>query len=245
MAIRLGFGEHFDPSVASGPVAEGRRLFLEAVVKVEPAVLQSLEDELLSLYEESVGPDEQVTWDGPPTSTESASTLEGRLIEWSHRYHLNESWVLDSALCTLRHWSRGRATRHFLVPLERGPQTEQPAFRFEEPAWNPYLIRRSTYLAQARRNFRRRLRDYVDAIEKDLRGKGWRRTPQKRLSDPLRHFEMLAHYQCQEWSHSEIAGRYIVGRRTVGNALNRAAELIGLTLRPRGRGGRPAKTDGE
>ena len=70
MAIRLGVGEYFDPAAkVPTPMADGRRFFLEAVAKVAPAVLQSLKEELLPLYEEAVDPDRVATWEGPPVLT--------------------------------------------------------------------------------------------------------------------------------------------------------------------------------
>ena len=239
MVIRLGVGELFDPAAkVPTPMADGRRFFLEAV-KVAPAVLESLKEELLPLYEEAVDQDRVATWEGPPVLTGEDSELERRLVDWSRRYHLNESWILDSALLTLRFFSRGVKTKYFVVPAQFRSHPEFPPLQFEEPAWIPDLHTKKQYMTRARSNFEKELQDYVQSIEAKLRALGWKKTPQKRLAKPLQHFEWLVQYQCAGWSQGRIGEEYKAGQKTVSEALKRTADLIGLTLRPRGKGGRP------
>ena len=246
MVIRLGIGELFDPAAkVPTPTADGRRFFLEAL-KVAPAVLESLKEELLPLYEEAVDPGPVATWEGPPVLTGEDSELERRLVDWSRRYHLNETWILGSALLTLRLWSRSVKTGCFAVPVEAGSRSEFAPFRFERLAWIPRLVTRKRYTTHAQKAFKKELRAYLESIESEVRALGWKPTPQKRLekalqSRPLQHSEWLVQYQCAGWSESEIGKHYKAGQRTVSDALTRTSHLIGLTLRPPLKGGRPPK----
>ncbi len=173
----------------------------------------------------------------------SASLLKEELNAWANSYNLNEEWIKDVALTTLWYW-------RFL----HGPQ--QPLW------WMVYLHVFSAELDEIRLNFQhlgwdpsasswpdakeRFIEDFIRWLGKDYKPtmttlakkRGFREScPPK---EP-RHFEWLVHFQVNKQDYQAIASTANRDPSAVSEGCENAAELIGLTLRPASKGGRPRK----
>lgn len=199
-------------------------------------VLEEPEIDPPEVYKIVLSPDEPC----PLLSTAWADIrpLRVALVAWAERAHLLAPWVFEAAFETLESWrshgvSRPLSWRYWFVNLRLGRRE----FCFSHPGWWVEQRRRSQAADDIRSAFEDALSAYLDRVEEVVEAGGWVQTPRKQED----HFERLVHYQVNGWSHARIGRHYHVARRTVGDGLEDTARLIGLSLRRRGRGGRPRK----
>ena len=246
-----------------------RMLFLKAVQKVEPKVLENLQD----------GPF-KVFLRGPVTADE----LPDALKQWLKQWHFpcppeDDDWCFQRALDTLQAWRTHREWRGKQWAPARAPlyvQAIDPrelafSFTLKEPDptkseretldwWEPQIERKADATSRVDKAFQQAWKAHVEKVEhlftRGVKKRpseeqldwpvgdwpvGHERTPQKRA---LEHFEWLARYQVQEWSYEEIRRHYdLLQRKTVEAGVKDAKALVGLELRPAKRGRPPGAKD--
>ena len=250
---RLGFGE-YAPEAAT--LAASRTMFLGAVKRRVPEVLESLEGEPLARYSHVAANIGHYAYREKllTTAAQPRRTREPLLL-WCRRWHLEADWVIEAALDTLRLWESQPDTAAL-----RGDWAYPDAsyftpttfttrrFAFMHPGWEPSagLTTRDKAAENMRAAFEAKLSAYLDRLEGQAAAMGMERAPEKRNPE---HFEWLAQYQAGGRSISELA-RMIpakksperhADRSTVKHAVKQCADLIGLPLRE-SRPGRPRKT---
>lgn len=266
---RLGFGE-FEPADGVSSRVYARTLFLAAVRRFVPAVLQALADQPLAAFSVAVrgtNPDNVRNWvalrEAADDETPSLTDLQDALLTWAQQYHLDADWCLDRSLRTLRAW----ASQPPYSPLRRDwdyevvgqflpTSAEERRIFFTHPGWEPVLglLTRAEAERVIRDSFDRYLRGHLDAMEEatqraqvwpeDPTGNQSRPAPQMRRTPEKRspeHFEWLARYQVEGLSFSKLAHAVYRSRPTVTDAVKRAADFIGLPLREPDKPGRPPK----
>ena len=227
-----------------------RALFFAAVRRVVPRVYDDLAGEPFELFRSCGFSNAAELWSLPESA---APALWAGLRRWGKRWNLADGWVLETVLTFLDDWlafPEHHATRtHPEVPSSEGdwtpfwrsmlepdplpPDDRRVSFDAE---WDPILTTRAEAERELRGAFEDYLRRRLDEIETLAESRGLVPTAEKRRPE---HFEWLVYYQVELWSQGEIAEQYGVDRTTVRDALKHAADLLGLTLRPRGRPGRP------
>lgn len=105
-------------------------------------------------------------------------------------------------------------------------------------AWYPHRESWTTFSRWVKERFEAELRAYRDYTDHEMEQEGFVRNDRK-TAPPELHFDWLVHYQVQGWSYQKIATQYRKSRKAVEGAVKDTAQLIGLTLRAPGRGGRP------
>ncbi|HZJ02257.1 MAG TPA: hypothetical protein VFE20_01030 [Thermoleophilia bacterium] len=228
-------------------VENARFHFLEAFVlecpKAVPALLATTTFEGQEVTEERWAT-EAPRWKGQPSEA---------LQRWAEHYHLTDPWCIDFAIYTLR---EGRAAYEPLkvetsVALGQNahPDPEHgfsftlraPGFgpTLPESGWNPAREARGEAKKRITLALGQKLDEYLDEMEQRARMRGLVASIRKQDGD--RHFRWFVRYQCREESYSSIAKSEHADRRTVSEAVKDLAELIGLTLRPATKPGRPRR----
>jgi len=200
--------------------------------------------------------------DDPP----GVARVRKGLTSWADQFHLRHTWVLNAALGTLRLWQIApQSLKRTDWDLSFSWGISKRALEIDPPGsewhWDPiavwsglpvepyifqdaWLIDRETRPEATRRimeSCATNLKVYLNRVESLARERGLKRAKQKRNPE---HFEWLVDYQTNEWNHRKIADHYskngkILTEDAVGKALRGTAALIGLILRPPGRGGKP------
>jgi hypothetical protein len=189
-----------------------------------------------------------------------SQSLLAALEKWVETFNLDIGAAFNwEAITTLTFWSDDPSARNELH-WARFPHPELDAIpgevrnvEFSCPAgWHPLEEYWREFEARIIREFKQYLADYRPSIIEAMRESGKKPVPVKRqrggrpsTSDGSSgkrdlHFEWLALYQCRQWSYGKIAGWYIpdeygekaVGADAIRKAVQQAAKLVGLTLRP-------------
>jgi hypothetical protein len=238
---------------------DARREFLRCLASEAPAVLQSLHDEVFPLYRqarEARGKQRRGARRGVPhhalwLDVEAASEtrlpglfpLKQALRDWARRWHLTDPWALDTARATLDLWASSPSSL-------RNRVWQLPSLRFARPGSvedrRPALVETAEYrperespeafAAGVRARVEAALRSFTEAQKARLAMAGWAAATWK---DP-HHFTWLVQYQARGWSLGRIARQSGYGRKTVEAAVKVLAAVVGVTLRPASKGGRPA-----
>lgn len=251
-------GEYVEPGEASPAVLKGRRRFLRIVGQCVPAVLETLGGDVYRALVEGArskgaAPSEvldMVRYLHPISNLDYGREFAGALERWQTQWNLVEPWVWEAAVASLSRWDSalrrhpdsaltepifwpGLWANGWLDPLQFSANHQH--FRFEHSWWLPTKLSRATYQEQIRAAFEDELRAYIDRVEALADAAGLRKVKRKRPrrgETPELHFEWLARFQVQEWTHKEIAERYRnVDPKTVAAACRNVSEMIGLTRR--------------
>jgi hypothetical protein len=261
---RLGVGEFRSPVDGEDSAVEHARwIFLDRAAAVKPALLYDLEAGLLPLYRECVAfldqiaPECRIEWawlgrlESPtPLSApehqagaEHLLNLRTSLEAWGELHGLAEPWVRDAALATLDAWRRVPTppTRlewvHGSLPVADDPAAPAP-FLFRFPPWLPAIQPRESYVERLRQSFEELFAEYMARADGRMRERGHVRALRK--SNP-EHFDWLAHVHVGRVPYPDLAARVHKGRVTVQEAVQRAAEFVGVDLSPPRPRGRPRK----
>lgn len=214
--MKLAGGEFLLPGEPGDDVVTARWIFLGAVREHGPKVLQDLAELLPSPTDEELG-------------------------AWASRWHLSEPWVLEVARDSIEWWavSKPEPLTWSLIGPEKGALVP-PVPSLDLGPWWPWFETRQEAERRLRKDFPKRLKAYLDGVQASLEEQGLSRPQEKRSNlaehadiggDAAQHFTWLALYQCQEMSHQTIADQLNRDRRSVGKALKKTADMIGLTLR--------------
>ena len=205
--MRLG-GEFRRGPDETDPISLERFIYLQAVVRIQPAVLQTLEESVYPVYAEN----------RPFTDADLASenhrrplqvwreardrflrdgrvaALVAALARWQARWNLPEPWVAEQAVLAFWRWDPevrsdrywGSTLAHCWCPSWAGDDAllnvpalpSDPLFRF--PSWYPLLLTRREYEAMARAKFEKVLAEYASAVEQRAADEGLHRTAEVR-----------------------------------------------------------------
>lgn len=176
--------------------------------------------------------------DWPP----ELSQLRKQVLDWAQRWNLQDPWVLDAVLRTLRVW-------HKRIDPGTSPESEQPLkfhpprfidslatppFEFCHQAWRPQWTTWEAFNEQVRSEFERQLTAYRKAREAEVEEQGLERSPKKLKqleANADQHFDWLVRFQVLKQTQSHIAAQVSRTKRTVQDALRHTAELVGITRR--------------
>jgi hypothetical protein len=95
--------------------------------------------------------------------------------------------------------------------------------------WNPLDETKKGFRISANSEFRRKLKDYIQTVERQAVTASFIPVPERKDFDA---FRWIAGYQCCGWSIEKIAKAAHRARQSVQPAVEKIAELIDLTLRP-------------
>ena len=167
------------------------------------------------------------------------------LDAWLEKYKLNEAWVRDAVIRTIRAWEMNPdlAERPWWVMLAKGTRdaltVEEQAFTFSYPwAWEPTLKTREQAKAEITTAFTTKLIEWLNERAQLAENRNFRKVPVKKKLE--RDLRWLVLNRVKGLGFAEIArkhpklkgGRKMKGRgKTVENAVKAAEELIGLTPR--------------
>jgi hypothetical protein len=170
--------------------------------------------------------------------------LREGLHAWARRWHLTDDWFLGAALHQLGYWRFADTAdyNHWEVvePISwQSLPLDERRFVFEDAGWDAPAEPRDVAEKRIRQAFDRALRRYFRDMDREMQGTGWTRTLYKPTAD---HFTWLVAYQVEGLSYPRIAQQFYRDRVTVMEGVKRVASLIGLTLRPPSKPGRPRKT---
>lgn len=159
------------------------------------------------------------------------------LLDWGMRWRLDQEWCLRFAFRQVDAWYRWPSARwrYDDPPVPAILTDEEREFRFIVPGWNPTAERwpdaeerLDAAYEEAKREHRRRLIALAESLE--LTREPTKATPE--------HYTWLARYHLRGESYGRIAAGHH-DRKSVEDAVKRAAALIGLDLRPPSPAGRP------
>jgi hypothetical protein len=152
------------------------------------------------------------------------------LIEWADAHNLNEPWLLDAALKHLRYeLELGEA-----LPFGSTGGTVaywEPALNAKPPEYRPQQQTRAEYLAD--------IQTYIDDVQAEYQRAGW--SPAPPPGEIMKQLLWLARHQVLGMTYKEVmeaasaddaSGDTMPDRSTVRRHIQRAAEAVGLTLRP-------------
>ena len=275
MLRRTLAGRAYEAPGEDAAVHAARALFFQAVHRIEPRVARELMDEPLALYRPifeaglaGVPEDERHSWRAfgafPHWDTivyaserdpKELHELRAVLLDWAHKWRLEDDWCLEAAAETLAYFSAaGDAAElqplHYLgTPMIERPFTDRDLrFEFSSRGWSPTL----TSWKEAEESMDERYQDakqaYRERIEALCRERGLQpvRGTKMRAGD---HFEWVARFQVGRELWTEIAdvetkrlkaeGKPGVTGDAVAKAVREKADLLGLTLADVKRPGRP------
>lgn len=215
--------------------------FLRAIELVAPHVVELLRADVMPAYRAAWEESQPFVqghfwprgWDG---LTSVPDMLRGPrlpalldvLHTWAAEHNLNEPWLLDAALDHMRYeLALGEA-----LPLGHAPGIAtywEPAQMIAPPEYRPQEQTRADYLTEVRR--------YMDDVEAEYARAGW--NPADPPGEILKHLVWLARHQLG-MTYEEVQNAAGVEDvhgdapelSTVRRGVQRAAEAIGLTLRP-------------
>lgn len=159
------------------------------------------------------------------------------LLAWGMRWRLDQEWCLRFAFRQVDAWYRWPSARwrYDDPPVPAILTGEERQFRFIVPGWDLTAerwqdaeARLDAAYAEAKREHRRRLTALAETLE--LQHEPTKATPE--------HYSWLARYHLRGESYGRIAAGHH-DRKSVEDAVKRAAALIGLDLRPPSAPGRP------
>jgi hypothetical protein len=220
-----------------------RLTFLRAVGLVAPRAVEALRNDVMPAYraarEESppfaqghFWPRGWVALSRIPDGMHGPElpTFRVALIEWANAHNLNEPWLLDAALNHMRYELALGETLPFgsaggtVAYWEPAPNTRPPEYRPREQT-------RAEYLAG--------IHTYMDAVETEYKRGGWQ--PAEPPGEIMKQLLWLARHQVARMTYEEVqgaasaddpSGETLPDLSTVRRHIQRAAEAVGLKLRP-------------
>ncbi len=159
------------------------------------------------------------------------------LLDWGARWRLDQDWCLRFAFRQVDAWYREpsarwrdgeRLTPRILTEEERRFDLILPGWDLTAERWADAEARLDAAYEEAKRAHRQRLTAFAESLE-------LAREPTKASPE---HYAWLARYHLRGESYSRIATGHHE-RKSVEDAVKRAAALIGLDLRPPSPSGRP------
>jgi hypothetical protein len=236
--MRYGMGEYASQEMID---FEARLIFIRTLNTKAPQVAQALFDQVLPVYRKDY-PENKPSW---RRSLNIKPDSETALIDWMDRFYLNEKWMRDCALGTLRMWADNPKMKNrelIIDPYSAEWNPEQFV-----TTWQPL----EETITKAKERIEDELDRYLAHIEKLAEKQGWKKNKQlrqKMTGDFLHHFEWLVMYQVEGLSYPEIAEKYMslnpdkpLTENTVNKGVVRVSDEIGLKRR-KGRPGRPSKS---
>jgi hypothetical protein len=219
-------------------VFQERARFLRAVANLQPEVLESLKAGPFKVFANSGVSARQAL-----ASANGKPALLGKALDqWGKRWNLTNRWCRDWAVVTLEEWSRGEESEPLrwcdeinFLPLG-SIDLARPDFKFRFEPWFPEDEPWSKYSARLKKGLGEQLQKYRTKVNARTDSRGETIGPELREAE--RHSVWLAGFQVCGWSKRQITmaarpkGEKRNGERTAGMAINKLAELIGLSLRP-------------
>lgn len=213
MGYRIGYGTLTNTDLGRTAL---QGLFGKVLTRVAPEVWK----ELLARIGDTGGPDGL-----------SLDQKEHLIEEWARGHQLDVHWIREMARDHLDAWHRDpKLLGVNLWPVVAAwmPST----FHIAPPRYEPAIESRKDYL--------RRVMEYVRQIEREYHEAGFRRAPRNRDVEQL---EWLVAYQVNGMSVSTLAREKLgadteVNRNRIHKSLTRLAGELALPLRAAGRRGR-------
>ena len=240
--------EFWDPRVSSRPFQNYyRSLFLNAVVRHAPEVLQSLR----TLVWEKLKPDN--------------TNREELLARWTEqslkqRFHLTNDWIVRRADQTLQFWSTDSGWLRdigwpslYSIDWSGELPEEQTAFASFLPAlrWSVCGEPWTEFEQRATAAFHQSLKNYRQLMTELALDYGYQKLPHKRGRDgrhPLVAFDFLALWQVCGLTAEGVAAEFdtaldrrFLKKDAIRDQIRWAAETIGLTRRKPTGAGRPPR----
>ncbi len=212
----------------------GRRLFFDALAKVEPEVPRSL---VAGPYKVALSSGMDLSGETPSSRDRLRAALRGvrkAARAWCARWGLVDPWCVDLAHDTVLRWVREPEFKDRWAEevWEWIHEDSFPRFhdlKFEFRGWSIVLQTWNDFEATAQASYEKYLDEYRSEVElRAVTRLGLVRTKTKRRPD---HFYWLARHVLRRERPSEIA-RFSVDASagSVGKAIRRLARDIGLTL---------------
>jgi hypothetical protein len=193
--------------------------------------------------------------------TPEVRRMRDGLLQWSERFHLTSEWLLNAALYTLCQWDRypietlkliyrdGDPDRLRSLPVDGGllcPFTlEEREFRLHDGGWEAGYESWTAFQKRIRTAFKASLVGYEKRLKRLAENRKYTEPPEIRNQQ---QFDWLALYQSSFLSPKDIkkllereTPPHHTEENTIFKAVEKTADLIGLTLRPSQRGNRRSR----
>lgn len=223
-----------------------RLYFLAALQKECPKVLQILKNDVLMQYTACEYVEEVYDWTDVSNNPNHES-LRDALIAWGQRYHIDEPFIYDIALRTLRFWHDNPAIsdreplswhfynlyyyrsgaakpytdeeKEYLKLIRERENIEKEGFTVK--GWNPFKSSRREYNDYILYE----LEKYLNQIESEMFKEDITITPE--IRKPY-HFNWLALHLAANKKPKDLAGD--MEESTIRKALKKTAAMIGIKL---------------
>lgn len=229
--------------------------YLEALARIKPEVLSSLDEKVLPLYAPLFNADwslrDTVLTDRrdalrfadetiqsyrhyPLELRQGVSRLNDALREWAREWWLREVWCMDRALQTMAAWCRDpNCRRDRFAPAMATMYSGFYSYRclqFTYRAWDPRVEKWDDYQRRLKAALTRSLPEYrarkLSGISEEDRAK----------EHGPAHYRWLVEYQVNGKDYTQIAQESAeADRSTVSKAVRSLAKQLRLPLRPRER----------
>lgn len=221
------------PESASSSCKLNRRAFLNAVARLNPEVLNSLNK--IQRSNRTATADLLPENLQPYLAGEKSDPRFDRFIsavkKWGRRWHLTESWCLEYAMHTALSRTTGDSPKKWCFVWDGALAPSFATGRIHWPDvgnWDPVRQTRIDFVAHAMAFAKASIESYCDKIKTDAKGAGLSKS---RLKREAAHFYWLAGHQLLGWGLQQIADADSRSRSTVGEAVNELATSISLKLR--------------
>jgi hypothetical protein len=227
----------------------------------EQAALSTLATQIYSAAEEWIRDNRLETWvdaeslrrelemrlkQNVLTEASRNTDLASALSIWAQEFNLDEEWIREGALVTLRRWhdfpnlQKQLDVTGFYTPvadtleIPRGVDVFHFGFEgFVYPAWDIRTETSAEWLSRLRKLCNKELTAqaaaHIRTMRQVARDQGLRKA--QRYS-PV-HFDWFALFQCRNLTLEEIGRRYNKEPRTVSKGVHRVAKLVGIAVRTR------------
>jgi hypothetical protein len=171
---------------------------------------------------------------------QSAGVLRDSLDSWASRFNLSDDWLLDWALKMLSEWhQRGLGGRVPFGGLRSSITAEERRLVFENYGWDLEFENWGAFNKRIHKQFDALLETYGEQLSKLARRRGWVERPDIRRP---KSYRWLVLYQVKGLSPARVteeAGDHDKDTSTILKAVEKAAQLCGLTLRGARKGRTP------
>src|SRR5215217_87785 len=266
MLRRALAGRAYEAPGEDAAVHAARALFFQAVHRIKPGVVSALMNKPLALYRPifeaglaGVPEDQRPEWRALDTflhwdtivsasehDPEELRQLRAALLDWAHRWRLEDDWCLEAAAETLADLSAAgdgaeAQPLHYLgTPMSKRPFTDRELrFEFSSRGWSPTLTsweEAQKWMDECYEDAKQAYREHIIGLCRE-RGLQPVRGAKVRAGD---HFEWVARFQVGWELWTEIAqveterlkaqGKRGVTGDAVAKAVQEKARLLGLTL---------------
>lgn len=240
--------------------AKNRNLFLSAIEKISPELIENLYSQVFPVYkkarEKGWNPVEfeEIEFDawGPDVDDRfiARRNLKAALLEWAERWNIKwakenvlADWIFDQALGTLYLWAIGYKNKRGWGIYQGWSAcfpiwVNEQLFVFRHNGWPIDVKPWETFEKEIRAAFEKQLKEYRERLVRLAKTRGWSaETPEIRKPESyIRRFEWLVLYQIKGWKIDSIIDHYSQDRDepydydTVRKQINDAAKLVGLKL---------------